>query len=114
MNWKQILQPEWQKPYMKRLRKKIKEQENSGIVVLPPTNDRLSAFKYTPFNDVKVVILGQDPYQNVGLAHGLVFSVSKETLIPRSLQNIYKELNDDLGIPIPDPALPGGAISISI
>jgi uracil-DNA glycosylase len=72
-------------------------------VIYPPADDIFNAFHFTPLNEVKVLILGQDPYHNVNQAHGLAFSVPEsQSEIPPSLQNIYKELHDDIGCPIPD------------
>ena len=71
-------------------------------MIFPPSNEVFSAFELTPLADVKVVILGQDPYHNVGQAHGLCFSVKPDVEIPPSLVNIYKELHDDLGCYIPN------------
>ena len=76
--------------------------EYSSAQIFPPADDIFNAFHFTPLSEVKVVILGQDPYHNVGQAHGLCFSVKPGTDIPPSLVNIYKELQDDLGCPIPN------------
>ena len=85
----------------RELYKKVKE-EYATHMIFPPSNEVFSAFELTPLADVKVVILGQDPYHNVGQAHGLCFSVKPDVEIPPSLVNIYKELHDDLGCYIPN------------
>lgn len=100
-DWLAPLTPEFAKPYYKELYKKVKE-EYANHVIFPPSNEVFSAFELTPLADVKVVILGQDPYHNVGQAHGLCFSVKPDVEIPPSLVNIYKELHDDLGCYIPN------------
>jgi uracil-DNA glycosylase len=100
-DWLEPLKPEFSKPYYKQLYMKIKE-EYASRVIYPPSNEIFSAFELTPLKDVKVVVLGQDPYHNVGQAHGLCFSVRPDVEIPPSLVNIYKELHDDLGCYIPN------------
>lgn len=95
-DWLAPLTPEFAKPYYRELYKKVKE-EYATHMIFPPSNEVFSAFELTPLADVKVVILGQDPYHNVGQAHGLCFSVKPDVEIPPSLVNIYKELHDDLG-----------------
>ena len=100
-DWLAPLTPEFAKPYYRELYKKVKE-EYATHMIFPPSNEVFSAFELTPLADVKVVILGQDPYHNVGQAHGLCFSVKPDVEIPPSLVNIYKELHDDLGCTIPD------------
>ena len=100
-DWLAPLTPEFAKPYYRELYKKVKE-EYATHMIFPPSNEVFSAFELTPLADVKVVILGQDPYHNVGQAHGLCFSVKPEVSIPPSLVNIYKELEDDLGCYIPN------------
>lgn len=100
-DWAEQLKPEYAKPYYKNLYTKVKE-EYSTHLVFPPSDDIFNAFHFTPLNEVKVVILGQDPYHNVGQAHGLCFSVKPDVEIPPSLVNIYKELQDDLGCTIPN------------
>ena len=99
-DWLPVLEPEFQKEYYKRLYAKVREEYNTRQI-FPASGDIFNALHLTPLNDVKVVILGQDPYHNVGQAHGLCFSVKKEVAIPPSLENIYKELHDDLGCSIP-------------
>ena len=100
-DWAQAVGAEFRKPYYTDLYKFIKE-EYSTHVVYPPSEEIFNAFHLTSLHDVKVVILGQDPYHEPGQAHGLCFSVRPEVDIPPSLVNIYKELHDDLGCKIPD------------
>ncbi len=99
--WMQALQGEFKKPYYRALYQKVGE-EYSTHQVFPPADDIFNAFHLTPLDQVKVVILGQDPYHNDGQAHGLCFSVKKDVEIPPSLVNIYQELHDDLGCYIPN------------
>ena len=99
-DWEKALSGEFKKPYYTALYKRIKEEYSKGVVY-PPADDIFNAFHLTPLNEVKVVILGQDPYHEPNQAHGLCFSVQKGVAIPPSLVNIYKELNDDLGCSIP-------------
>ena len=100
-DWLEPLSAEFKKPYYARLYKTVKEEYNTRQI-FPEAKDIFSAFELTPFRQVKVVILGQDPYHNVGQAHGLCFSVKPGVEIPPSLVNIYQELHDDLGCYIPD------------
>ena len=100
-DWLPVLQGEFRKPYYKNLFQVIKE-EYQKYQVFPPADDIFNAFHLTSFHNVKVVILGQDPYHNHGQAHGLCFSVKKGVEIPPSLVNIYKELQDDLGCTVPN------------
>lgn len=100
-DWLAPLSTEFSKPYYKELYIKVKE-EYSKYQIFPPSKEVFSAFELTPLSEVKVVILGQDPYHNVGQAHGLCFSVRPDVDIPPSLVNIYKELHDDLGCDIPN------------
>jgi uracil-DNA glycosylase len=97
--WKNALKKEFDQPYMSSLKKFLVSEKQKGISVYPPGNLIFSAFNLTPFDKVKVVILGQDPYHGPGQAHGLSFSVPDGTRQPPSLQNIFKELQADLGIP---------------
>ncbi|MDT0554813.1 uracil-DNA glycosylase [Patiriisocius hiemis] len=99
-SWKEVLQDEFSKPYFKHLSHFIK-QEYKNYTCYPPGKQIFSAFEYTPFNKVKVVILGQDPYHGVGQANGLCFSVNDGVPIPPSLINIYKEIEADILKPIP-------------
>jgi len=100
-DWMEAIKPEFSKAYYKELYGFVK-QEYSTHVVYPPSEDIFNAFHFTPLSKVKVVIIGQDPYHNVGQAHGLCFSVQPGTEIPPSLVNIYQELHDDIGFVIPD------------
>ena len=100
-DWLLYLNDEFKKPYYKELYNKVNE-EYSQQVIYPPAADIFTAYHLTPLSEVKVVIIGQDPYHNVNQAHGLCFSVKPEVEIPPSLVNIYKELNDDLGCKIPN------------
>ena len=100
-DWLPALAPEFRKPYYKKLYEFIKEEYNTKQI-FPPAEDIFNAFRLTPLSKVKVVILGQDPYHDVGQAHGLCFSVRPGIDTPRSLVNIYKELHDDLGCKIPN------------
>lgn len=100
-DWVSVLGEEFRKPYYVNLYKFVK-QEYDTTQVFPPADDIFNAFHLTPLSEVKVVILGQDPYHNVGQAHGLCFSVKPDVEIPPSLMNIYQELHDDLGCYIPN------------
>lgn len=99
-DWLEALSGEFKKAYYKDLFEKVKSEYNTKQI-FPPADDIFNAFHLTPLSQVKVVVLGQDPYHNVGQAHGLCFSVQKGVDIPPSLVNIYKELHDDLGCEIP-------------
>jgi len=100
-SWKAVLEPEFEKPYMHKL-KSFLQSEKKEHTVFPPSNLIFNAFSHTPFDQVKVVILGQDPYHNVGQAHGLSFSVPRGVGIPPSLRNMYQELSTDIpGFQIP-------------
>jgi len=101
LNWNTILSEEFTKPYFTSLQSTITKERELGIEIYPPKELVNNAFKLTSFSNIKVVILGQDPYHNVGQAHGLSFSVPIGTKIPPSLMNIYKELKDDCNITIP-------------
>ena len=105
--WDELLKGEFEKEYYLKLREFLK-YEYSHYEVYPNMYDIFNSLKYTSYNSVKAVILGQDPYHEPGQAHGLCFSVKKGTPLPPSLQNIYKELYSDLGIP---PAKHGELIS---
>ena len=100
-DWLAPLKPEFSKPYYAKLYQKVKEEYNTRRIY-PPADDIFNAFALTPLGEVKVVILGQDPYHGEGQAHGLCFSVRPEVEIPPSLVNIYQELHDDLGCYIPN------------
>ena len=100
-DWLEPLQAEFKKPYYASLYRTIKEEYNTRQI-FPSADDIFTAFELTPLSQVKVVILGQDPYHNVGQAHGLCFSVKPEVEIPPSLVNIFQELKEDLGCYIPN------------
>lgn len=100
-DWLEPLKPEFGKPYYASLYKKVLSEYRTETVY-PPANDIFKAFELTPLHKVKAVILGQDPYHEPGQAQGLCFSVNPGIDIPPSLQNIYKELHDDLGCRIPN------------
>ena len=99
-SWLKVLHEEFNKPYMADLREFLRNEKNNHTIY-PRFSETFKAFSYTPYNKVKVTILGQDPYHGKNQAHGLCFSVRKEVPIPPSLVNIYKELHADLNIPIP-------------
>lgn len=98
--WKAQLQEEFEKEYFVRLTEFVR-QEYSTKTIFPPAKLIFNAFDHTPFDQVKVVILGQDPYHNIGQAHGLSFSVNEGIQQPPSLVNIFKEISDDLHLPTP-------------
>ena len=100
-DWLTVFDPEFKKPYYRQLFQFVKK-EYQERQVFPPADDIFNAFHLTPLKDVKVVIIGQDPYHNEGQAHGLCFSVKPDVEIPPSLVNIYQELHDDLGCYIPN------------
>lgn len=100
-DWDGILADEWEKPYYQRLRRFLKS-EYSSHKIYPNMNDIFNALKYTSFADTRVVIIGQDPYHGPNQAHGLCFSVKNGVAPPPSLVNIFKELKQDVGKPIPD------------
>lgn len=100
--WDELLKDEFAKEYYQKLRVFLKQEYlHSGKRIFPLMDNIFNALKYTDYNDVKAVILGQDPYHGAGQAHGLCFSVERGVAAPPSLVNIYKELNADLGVPIP-------------
>lgn len=99
-DWLGPMGEEFKKPYYKKLYEKVKEEYQTRQI-FPDADDIFNAFDFTPLSEVKVVILGQDPYHDVGQAHGLCFSVKKGVQVPPSLVNIYQELHDDLGCAIP-------------
>lgn len=100
-DWALQLQEETRKPYYKKLYETV-VKEYKTTQVFPPSRDLFKAYELCPYHKVKVVILGQDPYHNVGQAQGMSFSVPKGVPLPPSLQNIFKEIRDDLGISEPD------------
>ena len=95
-SWKPVLQQEFDKPYFEALIDFLKQEKAAGKTIFPPGPQIFAAFDYTAFNDVRVVIIGQDPYHGQGQAHGLCFSVNKGIAVPPSLQNIYKEIKTDI------------------
>ncbi len=99
-SWKKVLQPEFDKEYFAQTASFLKQEKKEGVKIYPPGSLIFNAFRLTPFDRVKVVILGQDPYHGHGQAHGLSFSVPDGIAMPPSLQNIYKEIESDLGAPV--------------
>jgi uracil-DNA glycosylase len=99
VSWKAQLSSELERPYFQSLLQFLKERREEGVEVYPSEGQEFNAFNLTPFDQVRVVILGQDPYHQPGQAEGLAFSVPRGTSLPPSLKNIYKELDRDLGIP---------------
>jgi uracil-DNA glycosylase len=99
-SWKEQLKEEFAKPYFEKIVQFLKEEKNAGKVIYPPSKLIFNAFECTPFSKVKVVVIGQDPYHNPGQAHGLSFSVQDGVAPPPSLLNMFKELQEDLGIPV--------------
>ncbi len=106
-SWKEVLREEFEKPYFKELVAHIKADKAAGKIIYPPGPLIFNAFNTTPFDKVKVVVLGQDPYHNPGEAMGLCFSVPCGVRVPPSLRNIFKELHEDTGVAIP----PGGDLT---
>lgn len=100
-SWLQVLKDEFDKPYMHSLRAFLQAEKQAGKIIYPPGKNIFNAFNSTPFDAVKVVILGQDPYHGPGQAHGLCFSVLPGVPFPPSLLNIFKEIQQDQGIPVP-------------
>ena len=100
-SWKKVLKDEFTKDFFLQIVTFIKTEKAAGKIIYPPGSLLFNAFDKTPFDKVKVVLLGQDPYHNPGQAHGLSFSVPKGIQKPPSLQNIFKELKSDLGMEIP-------------
>lgn len=100
-SWQKRLQSEFEKDYMKRLGNFLLREHKNGKKIYPPEKEYFAALNLTPFEKVKVVIVGQDPYHGPGQAHGLSFSVQDGVRFPPSLRNIFKELQDDLGVEIP-------------
>ena len=101
-SWKAVLKQEFTKPYFLSIATFLKTEKLAGKTIYPPGSLIFNAFNTTPFDKVKVVILGQDPYHGPGQAHGLSFSVQNGVAPPPSLVNIFKELQSDIGVPIPD------------
>ncbi len=99
--WKQVLHDEFQQPYFQAIKSFLVSARQAEQVIYPPGPLIFNAFNQTPFDKVKVVILGQDPYHNPGEAMGLCFSVPRGIKTPPSLVNVYKEINNSLGLPVP-------------
>jgi uracil-DNA glycosylase len=99
--WKKVLADEFQKEYFSDLKQFLVQEIESGKKIYPPPKQIFAAFAACPFDAIKVVILGQDPYHGVGQAHGLCFSVNKGVPLPPSLKNIYRELQSDVGCTTP-------------
>lgn len=100
-SWKEQLAEEFTKPYFEKLTEFVRTEYMGDTPIYPPAKLIFNAFDHCPFNDVKVVIIGQDPYHGAGQAHGLCFSVNKGVALPPSLVNIFKEIANDTGTPIP-------------
>jgi uracil-DNA glycosylase len=96
--WKKLLSREFEMPYFQDILQFLKQEKAAGKIIYPEAGSILNAFQLTPLDQVKVVIIGQDPYHGAGQAHGLAFSVQPGLTLPPSLQNIFKELKSDLGI----------------
>jgi len=100
-SWKTVLAGEKDQPYFESILTFLKKEKAAGKIIYPKQTDVFNALKYTPFDDVRVVIIGQDPYHGPNQAHGLCFSVQNSIPIPPSLKNIFQEIEEDLGIPTP-------------
>lgn len=100
-SWLDLFKEEFKKPYIQELQTFLGEERRKGSTIYPPSSQIFSAFSYTPLNQIKVVIIGQDPYHGPGQAHGLSFSVPEGIALPPSLKNIFKELYSDLHVPPP-------------
>jgi uracil-DNA glycosylase len=101
LTWADVLGEEKLQPYFKSILQFLAQEKTAGKIIYPPQDELFSAFKETPYDQVKVVILGQDPYHGPGQAHGLSFSVKPGIKAPPSLKNIFQELKKDLDIPVP-------------
>lgn len=101
-SWLEHLAEEFSKPYFAQIKQFLVAEKNKGKVIYPPGPLIFNAFNKTPFDKVRIIILGQDPYHGPGQAMGLCFSVPKNIAIPASLKNVYKEMNRDIGFAIPD------------
>lgn len=101
-SWKKVLDEELQKPYITQLASFVEKERAENVPIYPPKELVFNAFRLTPYDKVKVLIVGQDPYHGPGQAHGLSFSVPEGVRVPPSLKNIYKELASDVGFVIPD------------
>ena len=113
-SWKQRLADEFSQPYMVALREFLLQRKRAGAVIYPPGNLIFNALDSTPFDRVKVVILGQDPYHGPGQAHGLCFSVREGVDWPPSLRNIYREITEDLGCGGEQRALDGPGVFLPL
>ena len=102
-SWLNLLQSEFEQPYMQKLSDFLRNEKAQGKTIYPAGNDIFNALNTTPLDQVRVVILGQDPYHGPDQAHGLSFSVPKGIRIPPSLLNIYKEISSNLNLPMPSP-----------
>lgn len=103
LSWSQVIGPEKEQPYFQQAMNIVRQQREAGKVIYPPQQDMFNAFRFTELGEVKVVMLGQDPYHGPGQAHGLCFSVRPGVRVPPSLQNMYKELSSDIpGFRIPN------------
>ncbi|MCL1049104.1 uracil-DNA glycosylase [Shewanella abyssi] len=103
LSWKEFIQQQQQQDYFTALEAFVEAERTAGKVIFPPKEQVLSAFEYTPLNEVRVVLIGQDPYHGPDQAHGLCFSVQKGVKVPPSLVNMYKELSCDIeGFTIPE------------
>lgn len=100
-SWKNLLAEEFTKPYFEEIKSTLLSEKKAGKTIFPKGSLIFNAYNYTPLDQVKVVIIGQDPYHNPGEAMGLSFSVPKGVRVPPSLKRIYKEINEDVGCPIP-------------
>ncbi len=100
-SWKEVLKDEFTKPYFQQITAHLKTERATNAVIYPPGSQIFNAFNTTPFDQVKVVLLGQDPYHGKGQAMGLSFSVPDGVKPPPSLDNIFKELHNDIGMPVP-------------
>ncbi|MFZ2150559.1 MAG: uracil-DNA glycosylase [Candidatus Absconditicoccaceae bacterium] len=101
-SWKEVLKEEFSKPYFLQIKEFLLQEKNNGNIIYPEGKNIFNAFNQTPFDQVRVVILGQDPYHGEGEAHGLCFSVQDGVRQPPSLKNIFKEIESDLGISRPE------------
>ena len=102
ISWLVALEDEFKKPYMLNLRQFLIQEKSKNKIIFPPNEKTFSSFQLTSLNEVKLVIIGQDPYHGVGQANGLAFSVEKDTKIPPSLINIFKELGEDINLQPPN------------
>lgn len=102
MTWSSLLADESKQAYFQSIMTQLEEERKAGVVIYPKQEELFSAFESTPYDKVKVVILGQDPYHGAGQAHGLSFSVNPGIKAPPSLKNIFKALHHDLGLPVPE------------